>query len=665
MSSTRTEQSAARSGVGEAVALGALAGLLHGLGTATVLGWSFRDHVMAPPAAGRVQLFDPASKIITLASWLPVDFLQHFYGPGLLAKASLAAELATANLLLGAGIGLVLGALILRGRPRSRGRSAVLFALGFLMVSALLHVVGVVAAIVDPLRPRPLPYVLDRVARRMLFDGPAVDLFITAAALGIVLYLAPRLGPWRARWVAVVATVLAVSGMAATKIVPATEGAVAAPGTVSRQRVAVRPRNVVLISIDSLRADHLGSYGYHRPTSPTLDRLAAEGARFAAAYATSSWTLPSHATMLTGRYPLSHGAILPDRRLSAGMPTLATVLKSAGYTTGGFVSYEFLRRRYGFHAGFDHFDDFTTDLEDNEGEYSRATGPLLNAQIIPWVEANAGRPFFLFLHYFDVHVHYDPPPPYDTMFDPDYVGPDLRRFTHNPAIHANMPRRHLEHFIALYDGEIRHTDAVIGEVISTIERLGIGSQTLVIVTADHGDEFFEHGGKGHGKTLYEEVLMVPLLMRWPQGLPAGRVIDVPASLVDLAPTVYELVGLAPPTGLEGRSLVPFLFGEDAAPVAIYAHLHDRRRPIISATVRMGHEKYVQDLHAPRAELYDLERDPGEQENRFEGASAGELPGLLVEWLRQQWLAQRSPNGAHQIIVDRGSVERLRALGYVD
>jgi arylsulfatase A-like enzyme len=371
--------------------------------------------------------------------------------------------------------------------------------------------------------------------------------------------------------------------------------------------------------------------------------------------------------MLTGRYPLNHGAVILDRRLSLATPTLPTVLAPAGYTTAGFVSFEFLRRRYGFDAGFHHFDDFTTAVGDNNEEHHLTTGPLLNTKIIPWIERNAERPFFLFVHYFDVHYDYDPPSPYDTMFDDDYVGPDLRRYSHNPAIHPNMPERHLQHLIALYDGEIRLTDTVLGEVIDAIDRAGVGDDTLIIVTADHGDEFFEHGDRGHGTTLYEEVVRVPLLMRWPRGLAAGGVIETPVSLADLAPTIYDLTGVAPPDGMDGRSLAAVMLGEPGAPHPVYAHLYARKRPIISAMVRVGSEKYVQDLHIPRAALFDLGADPGEQRNGAGGADARPLTTPLLGWLEQQWNAYRAlpAEADRSVAVDQENIDQLRALGYVD
>lgn len=645
--------------------VGTLAGMLHGVLSAGITAWRYRSHILTPPVVGQEISLDPASKLLGFAQHLPGDFLQHFYGPGFAVKAPLVAELFIVNVLLGMGLGMLLG-LGVRLLPRtwSAMTRASTFLMGFLTVSAMLHVLALLPLVIDQRRSRTLRYYLGELAKRFVEDGAVVDLLFTAVVTVGALWLARHVAwIWNVRTIiATAAAGLALTILAGTSSPNLAAGAIA---EFSATQLEHRPRNVVLISIDSLRADHLSCYGYHRPTSPSLDRLATEGTRFATAYTVSPWTLPSHATMLTGRYPLSHGAVTADRRISSATPTLASALKRAGYSTGGFVSYEFLRRRYGFHIGFDHYDDFTTDLDTDAEERTARTGPLLNSQIIPWIEAQK-RPFFLFIHYFDVHWDYDPPPPFDTVFDPEYVGPDLRPFLDNPAIHPGMPKRHLDHLIALYDGEIRFTDQVVGEIVTTMDRLGIGQDTLLIVTADHGDEFFEHGSKGHTQTLYDEVMRVPLIVRWPRGLASGQVVDAPVSLVDLAPTVYDLTGLPAPAGIEGRSLAPLLLGKDRPTAPIYGHLTGRKRPHNWAMVRRGGKKFLQHLRTPHAELYDLAIDPGEQKNLFGDTDAQSLTDPLLDWLRQQWAAYRLlPENEQQIVMDSHNTERLRALGYIE
>jgi len=657
--------------VAHATALGVVVGALHALATALVVTWSFRDHILAPPLAGRVQLFDPASKLLGFVHNTPGDFLQHFYGPGIAAKLPLFVELVAAGVVLGAVIGLGLGiALRLCPRAWSYARRIACYALGYVIITSLLHVLTLIPIVVNPHDPRPIRYLAGQIAQRMRDEGPAINLLLTSAALLVAISLTTRSrrGPRPRAGLAVAGAGTAAAALVLISSVPTLDALQqtrhSAPVAAER---TVRPRNVVLISIDSLRADHLGCYGYHRPTSPRLDALAAAGARFNAAYTTASWTLPSHASQLTGRYPLSHGAVTLDRRLSTATPTIPTILGPAGFTTGGFVSFEFLRRRYGFDAGFEYFDDFTTAVDGNNEEHHLTTGPLLNAEIVPWIENHANRPFFLFVHNFDVHYDYNPPAPYDTMFDDDYSGPDLRRYSQNPNIHADMPARHLEQFVALYDGEIRFTDTVIGEIIDAIDRAGVGDDTLLIVTADHGEEFFDHGDRGHGTTMYEEVMRVPLIMRWPRGLEAGRTVETPVSVVDLAPTIYDLTGVDGPVGLDGESLAPLMNGADVSPRPIYGHLYARKRPIITAMVRLGSEKYVQDLRAPQAQLFDLGSDPQELRNALGMSDSAPLTTPMVAWLGQQWRAYRALPTATEghIEVDQQNINNLRALGYVD
>jgi len=645
--------------------VGALAGAMHALTSATIMAWRYHDQILSPPYVGREVFFDPGSRLLGFILGLPGDFLQRFYGPGFPSKLPLAGELLVVNVLLGALVGLILGAGI--GRFLSRWVSllrAMVFVGGFVGASTVLHGTVLMLLELDQRRARTLRYYVRTLAERMMQDA-AADLALTAFVVALAVWVAARLGrAWSLR--AAVGAAVAAATVLNIGQTSSPEQAAGATGAPAAVRLPTRPTNVVLVSIDSLRADHLHCYGYDRATSPTLDRLATDGTRFATAYSVSSWTLPSHATMLTGLYPLSHGAIESNRRISPHAPTLATQLRRTGFATAGFVSYEFLRRRYGFDVGFDLYDDFTTDLDTEAQERTARTGPLLNQQIIPWIEAHRSRPFFLFVHYFDVHWDYDPPPPYDTMFDPDYEGPDLRPFLDNPAIHRGMPKRHLEHLIALYDGEIRFTDDVLRQVVESLERSGIAEDTLLIVTADHGDEFFEHGDIGHSKTLYDEVTRIPLIVRWPRGIPGARSVGVPVSLVDLAPTIYELLGVEPPPGLEGESLVPLLVGIERPAKPIYAHLATRKRENNWAMVRAGSTKYLQHLGMPRAELYDLDADSLEQRNQFGSARGRPLVDSLFAWLQQEWADYRElPRKDHQIVVDDRNTAKLRALGYVE
>ncbi len=333
--------------------------------------------------------------------------------------------------------------------------------------------------------------------------------------------------------------------------------------------------NILLISIDSLRRDHVGSYGYQRPTTPHLDKLAREGVRFDAAVSPTSWTLPSHVTLLTALPIRVHQVHVSSQRFTKQVLTLTEVLSQEGYATAGIVRGSYLDAGYGFAQGFDHYDDYTVLNRDRTKPDGNATSPislrLANEWLDSWAASERPQPFFLFLHTWDVHFPYAPPHPYDTMFDPHYEGDIVASpYMRNRRINPWMDPRDLEHVIALYDGEIRYTDDHLGRLFDSLQRLGVFDDTIIVVTSDHGDEFFEHGKKGHGQNLFDDVLRVPLVMRYPSKIPAGRVVKGQVRLMDVAPTILGLAGIEPPAdfgyaGDDGphpyHDLTPLLEGE--------------------------------------------------------------------------------------------------------
>jgi arylsulfatase A-like enzyme len=433
-----------------------------------------------------------------------------------------------------------------------------------------------------------------------------------------------------------------------------------------------RPPNILLISIDSLRADHLGSYGYERDTSPVLDRLAREGVRFDTVVSSTSWTLPAHVTLFTALPPEAHGVLYDPMALRSDALCLAEVLQDAGYATAGFVGGPFLRSLYGLAQGFERYDDTTVVrplLESHRG----ATSPSLLALTTDWLDGWSARgrtrPFFVFLHLWDVHYDYTPPPPYDTMFDPDYDGhispADYERGRH---IHPAMAARDLEHIVALYDGEIRYTDHQLGLLLDYLREQGLHDQTLIVVTADHGDEFCEHGETGHRKNLYDTTSLVPLLIRYPARVPAGRVVERLVRLMDVAPTILSLAGVAAPESFGGvsphaewaaRDLSPLLAGEAdlLGERVAFSDLHGSQTSLRTQRMKL----WVDDATA-RIELYDLRADPRETWNLYDrtGRGAG-LYQQLVEW-RRFWRSRQ--NLARRIELSADQLERLRALGYI-
>jgi len=431
--------------------------------------------------------------------------------------------------------------------------------------------------------------------------------------------------------------------------------------------------NVLLISIDSLRRDHVHCYGYPRQTSPTIDKAAREGVRFETAVSPTSWTLPAHLTLLTSLPPEQHGVIEIDKRLGDDTTSLAQVLWRVGYATAGFVSGPLMHAEYGFARGFDHYDDYTVARSSHWASHQGVTSPRLVQLVRDWLEAwhaqGRSRPFFVFLHMWDVHYDYTPPPPYDTMFDPDYRGTiSVENYRRNTQIHKHMDPRDLEHVIALYDGEIRFTDLHIGRLLDFLTGLGVLDDTITVITADHGDEFFEHGNKGHRRALYDETIVVPLVIRFPKKVPAGKVVRRQVRLADVAPTVLALAGLDPPADYgtakpkgphAERDLTPFLGADAADPFPELVAFGDLHGTL--ASIRTDAFKLI--ANDTGFELYDLAADPGERRD-LAGRSAVEktLAHALAQW-RQE--ARQEMRQAQRTELSWSQKERLRSLGYLE
>ncbi len=444
--------------------------------------------------------------------------------------------------------------------------------------------------------------------------------------------------------------------------------------------------NIVLVSIDSLRADHLGSYGYPKPTSPGMDRLAAEGVRFENAISNTSWTLPSHASMFTGLNSYTHGLVDNGLRLGDDVVTIAEVLREAGYRTGGFFGAPYLHPTYGFSQGFEAYVSCMTKLGtevmpdamravaqgDVTPPHSDITGPRTLDEVTKWLDAGAGdgRPFFLFVHLWDPHYDYIPPPEYVEMFDPGYEGSVNGEFLmRNEAVHKSMNPRDLEHVIALYDGEIRFTDDVLGKILAEVDRRYDLDRTLLVVTADHGEEFFEHGNKGHQKSLFEEVVRVPLIVRWPERLAPGRVVEDQVRHIDLMPTLLSLAGIEPPEAIEGRDISPLLRGESMPPAPVLMDLQVFDYELIG--MRTNERKFLtfptKHFWQYGYQHYDLKNDPAERtvlpvwSGGFftSRATLNELREAADE-LRPS-LGRTVVEGSEE---DDELIERLKSLGYL-
>jgi arylsulfatase A-like enzyme len=445
------------------------------------------------------------------------------------------------------------------------------------------------------------------------------------------------------------AALLAIfSALAAAPRVGSGLPAVGAPAPRAASPAARRP-NLLLVSIDTLRADHLGAYGYARDTSPVLDRLAAGGVRFETAISSAPWTLPAHASLFSSRL----ASELPDYEI-AGSEHLARILRRAGYHTAAFTAGRFVdRRRFG-----EGFDVFVDELEDAYllgappvmlCAALRARGALRHAGVgVPWLAAlnhwreseragvvsawagplpsaraaaawlagrDAREPFFLFFHTFGVHEYYLHTAEIRDAaerFAGDYDG-WLRRSALRYGAALPAPGPHLDYLVALYDGAIRASDEALGIVLGALSARGLDDDTLVIVVSDHGEGFRpELGRSWHRVRLHDDLVRVPLLLRLPGGAHAARTVSQPVSLVDVLPTALDVLGLEPPAGARGRSLLPLLERPNAAgptPVAISesAEYQERLRDV---SARSAGAKLIR--HAAGGEdLYDLARDPGE------------------------------------------------------
>ncbi len=459
-----------------------------------------------------------------------------------------------------------------------------------------------------------------------------------------------------------------------------------------------RRPNVILFSVDSLRPDHLGCYGYSRETSPAIDRLAGEGTLFESAISSTSWTLPAHAALLTGLPDRVHGTDRDEHPLDESRQTLAESLRGAGYHTAGFFSGPFLDPSFGLSQGFDRYEDCTafgaelarrlaeSPLADPRTEpgalanlgasrvgYEDVTNARVESAVLAWLAGAPPEPFFLFVHFWDVHYDYIPPPPYDTMFDPHYEGPvDGRQLRHAAERPQGWNDRDVDHLRALYDGEIRWTDDTIGRITTALEKDRLLDRSILVLTADHGEAFYEHGRFGHRWTVYREEIAIPLVMRFPGNVPARRRVREAVSIVDVAPTILDLAGLPPLPGALGRTLVPLLRGATFPADTLVAELVVPGRDAHLLALQRPAWKAIIDLTRTEGNLgvFDLRSDPNETDPRGTEngpVSESELQQAYRETtsrLAKAAAALPAPRPRAQPI-PKVMKEHLRSLGYVE
>lgn len=413
-----------------------------------------------------------------------------------------------------------------------------------------------------------------------------------------------------------------------------------------------RGRGVVLISIDTLRRDHVGFYGYPKPTTPTLDALAGRGIAAEDAVSVSSWTLPSHLSMLTSALPGVHGGTDMKKAFNHSVPTLARVLSDRGFATHAVTSHLYVSRTYGLDEGFDSM-NFRQD---------RSASQVVD-QAAALLDRFGDRDFFLFLHFYDPHWHYAPPESALRHFENGYTGSMGGNLKDFQSLRPDqVSAKDLAHLLALYDGEIRYTDDEVGRLMGRLKERGLADGTLVLVTSDHGEEFLDHGSWEHQKTLYEEVVRIPLLVAGPGIAPRRE--GKPVDLLDVAPTILDFLRLPVPPTMKGRSLLKPL-SEVREMYAETDHTTDGSR---LAFLRAGSASWKALIRfdqvserARASEWYDLASDPGEKSNR---PPADAVRAAIEARVREGAFKSRSGSPSTIAELSAEQKEKLRALGYV-
>lgn len=431
------------------------------------------------------------------------------------------------------------------------------------------------------------------------------------------------------------------------------------------RRIKPKMPNIIFIIIDTLRADHLGCCGYGRDTTPNIDKLAGEAKLFTNAIAAAPWTLPSVASILTSQYPCALGIRERIAPVPASYPLLCEVLKQHGYATCGIVSHTLLSGRLGFGRGFDSYD------ESSSFGHEGISSPAVTRRAVSFLEQDHDRPFFLFLHYFDPHYNFVLHSGYD--YYPSYRG---RLKSNHSILELWRIRKELsdddtKYLVSLYDSEIAFTDSHIGVLLGALRRRKLYDNSIVILTADHGEEFMERGWIGHTITLYQELIRVPLIMKFPDV--RGSIVEQPVGLIDVAPTVFDYPGLDFAGETEGRAL-PLEKGESFEQRAIFSatfnpqsHRPEKVEPMALRSVIVGKDKLVYDEKKEQNRMCDLSSDPAEIQNKMGLAGEGYkgLRKTMADWISRMEVKRKElPSGHGTELLTPEQREQLKSLGYL-
>ena len=459
--------------------------------------------------------------------------------------------------------------------------------------------------------------------------------------------------------------------------------------------------NVVLLTLDACRADHLSGYGYDRPTTPHIDRIAAHGVLYEKAISAAVWTVPSHASLFTGRYLSGHGLYGRNLKLRSDIPTLAGFLGEQGYKTVGFTANALVGQATGLSRGFGHVQDVRNIIQGerlagwqkkinalyrrayygrnpSQGSWYDSGAKRLNYDMMRWIRAHSAgeQPFFIFANYMETHLRYDPP----RAFRKRFLTPAQERRWQEVNQNAwqymsgavTMTSDDWDILTALYDAELAYVDRRIGQIADFLREEGLWENTLFIVTSDHGENLGEHGLMDHQYCVYDTLARVPLVVCYPGGMAAGSREAALTQTLDIFPTVVDLLGIEAP-GLQGRSLRPEALAENGREFTVTEYLapqlHSFRRENVAVddkferqlrAIRTQAYKYIWASDG-RHELYHLAADPGERHNLIEAEP--EIAQALAQKLTQ-WLEQYEAEMPDEALEDEQIINRLEALGYI-
>jgi arylsulfatase A-like enzyme len=430
--------------------------------------------------------------------------------------------------------------------------------------------------------------------------------------------------------------------------------------------------NVFVFMLDTVRRDAFGCYGHPGAPTPIIDALAVEGVRFDQAVSTSGWTLPAIASFMTGTWPVLHGAVgrgVVLTPIRGEVPTAAEVLRRNGFATVGIANAAFVSPMVGMDRGFDIFDhrySYNWDTRRAEETIGAAITELRQRR------SSAG---FYFIHLFDAHLDYNPPPEYAAKFTRGRLDPPLP-LTYEIALDLQSGENgeepplssDVDYIRGLYQGEVSFVDSQIGRFIEELKSLGLYDHATIVVTSDHGEEFWDHGGFEHGHTLYDELVLIPLVIKFPTSMDLpGRVVQPQVRLLDVMPTVFEILGVTSPESFVGESLMSLVRGDTNADLDALSESTLYGAPLIA--LRGPRYKYIMELvedATGEGKLYDWREDPLERNDLAAELpeKSDELRAALIGTYRNHLIAAQRMSSPQPVNLDPKRIDQLRSLGYI-